>query len=49
MYKQFAQNLVTHMKFINLLHEGFAHIKLHFVPKINMIIKIVGLGEGSKL
>ena len=46
MCTQFAQNSVTHMKLINFLHEIFAHIKLHFVPKINMVIKIVGLGEG---
>ena len=39
MYTQFAQNLVTHMKLINFLHEIFAHIELHFVPKVNMIIK----------
>ena len=49
MYKQFAQNLVTHMKLINFLHKIFAHIKLHFVPKVNMIIKVVGLGEGFQL
>ena len=46
---QFAQNLVTHMKLINFFHEIFAHIELHFVPKINMIIKVVGLDEGFKL
>ena len=49
MYNQFAQNLVTHMKLINFLHEISAHIKLHFIPKIYMIIEEVGLGEGFKL
>ena len=46
---QFAQNSITHMKLINFLHKILAHIKLHFVPKINMIIEIVSLGEGLKL
>ena len=49
MCTQFAQNSITHMKLINFLHEILAHIILHFVPKINMVIKIVGLGEGLKL
>ena len=49
MYTQFAQNLVTHMKLINFLHEISAHIELHFIPKVNMVIKKVGLGEGFKL
>ena len=41
--------LVTHMELRNFFHEIFTHIKLHLVPKINMIIKKVGLGEGFKL
>ena len=48
-YTQFAQDLVTHMKLINFLHEIFAHIELHFIPKVYIVIKKVGMGEGFQL